>query len=119
MYTPEKTASWEGNAAGLAQREWGAQAPYDGAVRVVVRAVKGRRASDLKAKSPAGRLWRLVKPDVDNVAKAALDALVMAGVLRDDTLVVILHGYSLFAAKNEGPCVEIEVSAVNDGPGDV
>ncbi len=35
--------------------------------------------------------FRRQKPDVDNIAKAVLDAIVQAGILEDDTQVVDLE----------------------------
>ena len=119
MHTPQKTATWEASAAWALRGEWRGQPPIDRPVAVTVWAVGVRPKSEIPsarklATAPelAGRLWRPTKPDVDNVIKAALDALVNAGVLRDDVLVVDVRGLSLWASLTEGPSVAIEVREV-------
>lgn len=116
MHTPEKTATWEATAAWHLRGQWGERAPLDRPIAVTVWAVGRRPKAAIPkpralAKRPelAGRQWRPTKPDVDNVVKAALDALVNAGVIRDDVLVVDVRGLSLWAALSEGPHVVIEV----------
>lgn len=111
LYTPSNTAAWEGKAATLARNAWGS-GPLDEPVAVTVRAVAVRPQRLLRRKDPEGRLWRTSKPDLDNCIKAVLDALVNAGVLRDDVLVVSLVAQSLYTARDEGPCVEVLVHAV-------
>ena len=44
------------------------------------------------------------------------DSLVMAGVIRDDTQVVFLSAKSVYASKDEGPCVEVTLASI-DGLG--
>lgn len=108
--TPEKTRTWEANAAAQLAEAWGDRPPIDEPVNVAVVAVKSRPKRLLRRKDPDGRMYRETKPDLDNVIKAAADALVAAGVLRDDTLMVSPDGSrSLFAARGEGPRVEITV----------
>jgi len=107
-YTPAKTASWERAAAVLARDAYRG-APLDVPLVLVVRAVAARPKRLLRKCDPDGRIWRTTKPDADNVAKAAGDALTMAGVLRDDAFVVRFEAESLYAARTEGPCVELEL----------
>ena len=116
-YTPAKTATWEANAAAALNEAWGFRAPLDSTpVRVIVLAVKSRPGSLMRKKDHEGRIWRTTKPDADNVAKALCDALVAAGVLRDDTLVVRLEVESLYASKAEGPRVEVWMEAATELP---
>ena len=70
----------------------------------------------VRKKDPEHRFWHSSKPDIDNVCKSVLDSLVMAGVIRDDTQVVILTAKSVYASKDEGPCVEVSVTSI-DGVG--
>ena len=118
-YTPKKTESWETGAAELLRSAWAGRAPLDRPVAVVVRAIASRPQAEIPKPRPlaarpelAWRLARPTKPDADNVLKAALDALVRAGVLRDDVLAVDVRAVSLWVALTEGPSVEIEVSEI-------
>ena len=109
-FTPKKTRDWETEAAALiraAPAPW--NQPTDQPVRVLVEAVGKRPKTLLRKTDPEDRLWRPTKPDCDNVIKAAVDALVLAGFLQDDVQVVEVTGRSLYAAKGEEPHVGITV----------
>lgn len=62
-----------------------------------------------------GRLPCGSKPDADNVAKLALDALVKAAVVWDDALVVDLRCRKVWAALGETPCLEVVVGRMGRG----
>ncbi len=109
-YTPKGTAEWERSAAMIARAAW-SRAPLDGLVVVEVQAVFARPKRLLRKKDSAARIPCDVKPDIDNVVKCALDALVMAGVLRDDKQVFRVMAEKMFAGKTEGPCVEITIQS--------
>lgn len=116
MHTPTATANWEGVAAQRIHAAWAEREPLDVPVSVSIRAVAQRPKRLLRKKDPAHRIWRTSKPDADNVAKSALDALQAAGVVIDDSYVVDVRCLSLYAAKSEGPSVEIVVSLASDDP---
>jgi Holliday junction resolvase RusA-like endonuclease len=40
----------------------------------------------------------------------------IAGVIRDDTQVVLLTARSVYASKSEGPCVEVRLSSIDEDP---
>lgn len=59
--------------------------------------------------APKRRVWPSVKPDIDKLSRAVLDALVDAAVLRDDAQVVHLD-----AAKGYGdPGVDITITTID------
>lgn len=109
VHSAPKSASWQATAAEQMAASWG-RPPHDNSVRVYIAAV-GQRPKSAPKKKPH-RLWRTTKPDADNVAKAVCDALVKAGVLRDDTLVGELIVHSLVAGVDEGPAVVVRVEAL-------
>jgi Holliday junction resolvase RusA-like endonuclease len=104
--TPQKTRNWEAHASILFEVAW-QQAPIDEPVVVCVTAVKGRPKNKLRKKDPDGRMWRTVKPDGDNVLKCVGDALVQGGIVRDDVVIVDWRVVCLYAARDEGPSVEV------------
>lgn len=57
-----------------------------------------------------GKLYPIVKPDLDNVAKAILDAL-NGVVYKDDNQVVELHIKKLYS---DDPMVIVEIEAMNE-----
>ena len=48
--------------------------------------------------------------------KSVLDSLVMGGIIRDDTQVVLLMASTVYASKLEGPCVEVRLSSIDGEP---
>jgi Holliday junction resolvase RusA-like endonuclease len=107
-YTPKGTAEWERSAALIIRNSFN-DAPIDDMTTVTVTAIFARPKRLLRKKDPEGRVPCDVKPDIDNVIKCALDALVMGGALRDDKKVFRVVGSKFFAGKSEGPSVEIIV----------
>jgi len=108
-YTPKKTEDWTAYAVTLLlnnrQPEW----PHTVPVSVAILAIGKRPKRLMRKKDPEHCIWRPTKPDADNVAKAVLDALVKAGVIRDDVQVCLLSVRSLYAEKDGSPSVEVSV----------
>lgn len=105
-YTPPRYRRWKAHAARLVGLRWHHE-PLDGPLEVLVLALWPRP----KSSSPTFRRRDLARqprpsaPDVDNVAKAALDALTQGGAIVDDRLVVHLHVVTAYAAADERPGV--------------
>jgi Holliday junction resolvase RusA-like endonuclease len=116
LYTPKRTADWERSSALIMRNAW-MSPPSESLCGATITAVFPRPKRLLRKKDPSHRLWHSSKPDIDNVCKSVLDSLVMAGVIRDDTQVVLLSARSVYASKDEGPCVEIKLSSIDStGP---
>ena len=115
LYTPKRTADWERSSALIMRNAW-MSPPSDSLCRAKITAVFPRPKRLLRKKDPEHRIWHSSKPDIDNVCKSVLDSLVMAGVIRDDTQVVFLSAKSVYASKDEGPCVEVTLASI-DGLG--
>jgi len=105
-YTPKGTAEWERGAALILRNAW-MKAPIDALCSVTITAIFSRPKRLLRKKDPDERIPCDVKPDIDNVVKCALDALVMSGVIRDDKTVWRVSAQKLYAARDEGPAVMI------------
>jgi len=92
-YTPAKTADWEAVVRQAAQQAMGSSDPIDGPVALSLRFYLPIPASWSKKRTEAANLGRehhVKKPDVDNFAKAVMDAC--NGVLFvDDSQVMNLH----------------------------
>jgi Holliday junction resolvase RusA-like endonuclease len=58
-------------------------------------------------------LLHTAKPDIDNIEKCLLDALVMAGVLRDDKTVCDVRKKKRYSSKVEGPSVYFRLRRVD------
>ena len=113
LYTPKKTADWERSAALIARNAW-MDAPLDKcAIEVEVVAVFHRPKRLMRKKDPECRVPHISKPDIDNVLKCALDMAVMAGVMRDDSLVSKVSASSYYSSKLVGPCLEFRMRVLD------
>lgn len=95
----------------------------DGPIRVTIVFVRGRPSGRIRTNKDRGRFelcsletWKAggrfachAKPDADNYAKAALDAISKAGLWHDDGQVASLTLMKFYAAKGEPPSVEIRL----------
>ena len=107
MYTPPRTAAWEALAASWARVAWRSRDALDEAVEVEIVAVLKRPQRLNRKKDSAGRLVCSAKPDLDNICKAAIDALVLARVIVDDNRVARLSASKWYTAKGEAEHLEI------------
>lgn len=100
-YTDTPTASYENLIRVVAMEALGAADRFDGAVSVVLTAYLGVPASasrKTKAAMLAHDILPTKKPDLDNVAKAAMDALNTV-VFRDDAQVTSIVAHKLYGEK--------------------
>jgi Holliday junction resolvase RusA-like endonuclease len=116
-YKPAKSTAWAAFAIELFGLAWRPKPPMDEGVTVEVIAVLARPQRLCRKRDPRGRIPALCKPDGDNILKLALDALVKAGVLFDDTRVVRAVVEKHYASLDpvEQPHVELRVSRYGDG----
>lgn len=70
--------------------------PLVGGVLVICHFYHPRPQRLKKKSSPRGAVPRLVRPDIDNQAKFALDLIVKAGILQDDNQVAGLFCLDMF-----------------------
>jgi Holliday junction resolvase RusA-like endonuclease len=114
LYTPTKTASGKTHPIAafkatvqMAFRHACSLPPHDGAVMVNMAFILPRPLKLLKKSSPAERIKHTVKPDIDNLQKAVMDAL--SGLLFvDDRQVYSVLAWKWYSSKDEQPCVIIE-----------
>jgi Holliday junction resolvase RusA-like endonuclease len=104
----KKTRPWRQDVAAAAEKatdENGVRRRYLGDTPIVVDVAfymprpkghygTGRNAGQIKASAPA---FPTVKPDVDKLARAVLDALKTAGIYRDDAQVVDMYPRKRYA----------------------
>lgn len=71
-------------AAAIRQQMTGDEWPIEGPVKVAITFAFAR------PKTVKNRMWPHVRPDLDHLARAGLDALTMSGAIKDDAQVVML-----------------------------
>lgn len=119
-YLPKATRAWLDMASTIIKAHWRHE-PMSTPVGVRACFVH-RRPQKLKARRhSSGRHFRPVRGDVDNFLKALLDSLQVGngnggGVFLDDALVCYVECYDLYAARDEGPHVEVEVFPLTSPP---
>ena len=108
VYDP-KTAAGYKDAICLAVRRAGLPAMLSGAIRVELFCSFPRPARLETSTAPSWAVPHLSKPDMDNIAKAVLDALTVAGVWADDAMVCSLLASKSYAARGQAPgtCIHI------------
>jgi len=105
-YTPKATTDWEVLVKQAATRAMGSSKPLEGAVRLSIRFWLPIPASWSKKRSEAakqGLEHHIKKPDVDNFAKAVMDACNEV-LYMDDSQVIDLHTSKYYS---DWPRVEI------------
>lgn len=114
VYDPPKSRSWKAYAGWWMQNE--CKTPLEGPLSVSILAVFECPMSERRKKRPRPLRWHTKKNgDVDNVAKACLDAA--TGILFfDDCQVSMLHVGTVIAAQGNGPCTKIEVHTLEGDP---
>lgn len=108
-YTPGKTIKYEDQMRYAATQIMGGRALLNGGLRMKVTSFMSIPASYSKATRAlalAGDFWPDKKPDIDNVAKIAMDGL-SGVVFHDDKQVVELHVRKLYSDR---PRLVIEVA---------
>jgi Holliday junction resolvase RusA-like endonuclease len=107
-YTPKPTAQWEAVAAATLMSRWDG-APLDVPVSVGIVALFPRPQRMIWKQKPMLREPYCQKPDIDNMAKAVLDALEKGGIIRDDKAVWSLDCIALYCSGDESPSVGVRV----------
>jgi len=99
-YTPAKTVRWEKFAA-MHMRHFMGTPMYDCPLQIQIIAVFQRPQNMERKKYSSERIRHTVRPDADNVQKAVCDALQLAGVVRDDSIICVQGIAKYYAAKGE------------------
>ena len=119
VHAAPKSAIWRAVAAQQMAAEWGDRSPWPSMCGVAITAYMPRPKS--RPKDVSKEAWtlgsaiaRAQKPDVDNIAKAVLDAIVQAGIIVDDTQVVRLIVFRLMCGtdRDATPRVEVRVDFI-------
>ena len=109
-YKPERSSAWTSDALALLAAHRPPE-PLDEPLVLEVVAVMPRPQRLCRKSDPKARVWCLGKPDGDNVLKLVQDAIVKAGIIVDDTRIVVASVRKVHAAIEplEQPHVEINL----------
>ena len=119
VYTPPATAQWEFFAADELRFYMAGKPPLGGPLACEIVAVFTRTAELLRHtkahgwKYSEGRIPHNVKPDLDNVIKATLDAAEKARIFTDDKQVSTITASKFYAALGEPAHVELRLWKVS------
>lgn len=108
-FTPPKTVAMEKDVGWYARRAMSGSDLFQGPLRLDVQALYLRPPSWSRKRTD---LWKVSRPDLDNIVKLIKDAL-NGIVWADDAQVAILLASKLYDADLEG--VEITVSPITEG----
>lgn len=111
-YTPAKAKRWESQFS-LFCLPHSPAVPLAGPVHVTIQFVKRRPKRLMRKRDLDGLIWCSGKPDIDNLAKAVLDALNRSGRWwKDDAQVTRLIATKAYAEKDGDPRVELWVEEI-------
>lgn len=106
VHAHQASMRWEDSAAVQLRSAIGTPM-YDQPLKLEVAASFQRPQRLLRKKSNPNRIHHTAKPDADNILKAVGDALVKAGVVRDDSCINWQLCVKYYAAKDAPPEVVI------------
>jgi len=94
VYDPGSADSWKFSVRSAAKGVWDGVG-FEGPLKLIVLLYFERPKGHFTKKGikPTAPKWRLSRPDVDNAAKAVMDALTTLGIWKDDAQVcdLIIH----------------------------
>lgn len=109
----DPNVTWERFASAVFSEAWSGRAPIEGVPLFVFVEAVAQRPTSVPKSLGRGRLWRLAKPDGDNVLKGICDALVEGGVLRDDKDCARKLVDSFIAAEGEAPFTRVRLEELD------
>lgn len=114
-YTPKNTAAWEreiGEQVGIVL----ARLRSKGALRGIDLPIEGRVILNLRFNLPRPKSapkklrFQKKKPDLDNLDKSLIDAIVSIGLIKDDNIVTDISTCKRFATDEHPMGVEVELT---------
>ena len=110
LYTPPRSKGWMEHAEDVIRKHWNHDhIDKDIPVKLKAEFVHKRPNSRYRKKDPHDRYYKTTVPDIDNLEKILLDSIVYAGILKDDSQIVITDSVDYYGAKHEEPHVMFEL----------
>lgn len=110
VYTPKTADAYKASVAIAFKTAYGGN-PIDGPVRIEIEFVMPRSKSMIWKKREMPSEWHTKKPDIDNLAKAAMDALYGLAWI-DDSQVCSLVIAKRIASGTESPSTVIKIKSL-------
>jgi len=116
-YMPTEYLQWKNTFKVIAKQQY--KGPIlEEPLFVEIQIIYQRPNSLMRKKDPASRIFKTTKPDIDNLAKAVLDGLQDAKIIKDDSQVVglIVHkwyGKKIEDKKSERNSIKIDIYRIS------
>lgn len=112
-YLPKKCRTFIDSCATYMGAHW-RQPPMEGPVAMYVVFVHPRPLRLQRRADPPGRLWKDTRPDVDNLVKSIADSAQhpAAGILMDDSQIVLIEARDMYGEKGEKGKIEVEIMPI-------
>jgi Holliday junction resolvase RusA-like endonuclease len=111
VYNPPTADVWKAAVVDAGRKHCPAM-PLTGPLRVNLRFYFARPARLNRKKDPPDRVHHTAKPDLDNLAKAVLDAMTAAGWFCDDAQVCASELTKYYHAKGDSPGCVVMVQGI-------
>ena len=112
VYTPKTADAYKASVAIAFKTAYGGN-PIDGPVRVDIEFVMPRSKAMIWKKREMPSEWHTKKPDIDNLAKAAMDALYGLAWI-DDSQVCSVVIIKRIASGSESPATNVRIESIKE-----
>lgn len=105
MYTPTRSKKYLEDHLEPTREKYSKSnlAPLEGPLKVHIVFIFSRPQRLTRKKDPDSRIWKVTKPDIDNLCKMILDLLTKAGAWEDDKQIVSVEAEKYYCSKGEAP----------------
>ena len=115
VYTPSTADAWKASVVVQARQACTEFEPMSEAVKVQMGFYLPRPKAHYNSKGkmkPTAPYWHTKKPDADNLAKAALDAITNSGLWADDTIVADLRVLKSYAETISETGLQVHIAEI-------
>lgn len=109
VFYPKKYNTFREKSKALLMNQCKMFIPKQQKLHIQYKFVSRRQTNNCKG---AGRQFKQTRPDLDNYIKAINDSLQSAGIIEDDSQIVMITAQKLFGDYKESGCIELQIKFI-------